>query len=406
MFANPSAMEPMLPDGEGPLADIAIEIYKTSAQAAGHVHPVVFKELEELLRVVNSYYSNLIEGNSTHPVEVMRAMEHNFSQDPAKRALQEESIAHIEVQRLLERRLQDESNLQITSPDFLVWLHQEFYQRLPLELRHVSNAATGERLEVIPGRLRDREVEVGHHVGPESAAVPKFLGRFAQVYDPGRLHGHQRIIALAAAHHRLLWIHPFLDGNGRVARLFTDAYLRRAGVTGYGLWTVSRGLARNSARYKSMLAAADSRREGDLDGRGNLSMKQLRNWGEWFLTICLDQAKYMSGLVALDGVRSRMEAYVRLRAEGLALGPNGTAAPLRPEARVILLHTLVAGEVARGEFGSLSGRSERSTRTALTQLLEEGLLKSDTAKGPVRLGFPPHSLAYLFPELVPMPPAG
>jgi hypothetical protein len=97
---------------------------------------------------------------------------------------------------------------------------------------------------------------------------------------------------------------------------------------------------------------------------------------------------------------------VRLRAEGLALGPNGTAAPLRPEARVILLHTLVAGEVARGEFGSLSGRSERSTRTALTQLLEEGLLKSDTAKGAVRLGFPSHSLAYLFPELVPIPQAG
>lgn len=393
----------MLPDGEGPLADIAIEIYKTSAQAAGHVHPIVFKELEELLRVVNSYYSNLIEGNSTHPFEVMRAMGHNFSQDPAKRALQEESIAHVEVQRLLEHRLQAEPDLQITSPDFLIWLHQEFYRRLSPELRFVSNAATGERLEVVPGRLREREVEVGQHVGPESAAVGKFLSRFAQVYSPGRLHGHQRIIALAAAHHRLLWIHPFLDGNGRVARLFTDAYLRRAGVTGYGLWTVSRGLARNAARYKAMLAAADSRHEGDLDGRGNLSMKHLRNWSEWFLTICLDQASYMSGLMALDGVRSRTEAYVRLRAEGLAPGPNRTTAPLRPEARVILLHTLVAGEVARGEFASLSGRSERSTRTALTQLLEEGLLKSDTAKGPVRLGFPPHSLAYLFPELVPVP---
>jgi len=401
MFKNPSAMEPLLPDQDGPLADIAIEIYKVSAQAAGHAHHMVFRELEELLRVVNSYYSNLIEGNSTHPVEVMRAMAQVFSQDPAKRALQEESVAHIVVQRIIEHRLKEEPSLTVTSAEFLTWIHQEFYSRLPQELRFVTNTSTGERLEVVPGQLRERAVEVGILVGPDPVELPKFLERFAQAYDPNRIHGDKRLIAVAAAHHRLLWIHPFLDGNGRVARLFTDAYLRRAGVTGYGLWTVSRGLARNSADYKAMLAGADSPREGDLDGRGNLSMKRLRGWCEWFLTSCLDQATYISKLLQLDGLRNRLEGYVHLRAENIALGPDGTASPLRPEARVILLHALVAGEVARGEFASLTGRSERSTRTALAQLLDEGLLKSDQPKSPVRLGFPPHSLSYLFPELVP-----
>lgn len=401
MLKNPAAMEPLFPDQDGSLADIAIEIYKVSAQVAGHVHPMVFRELEELLRVVNSYYSNLIEGNSTHPVEVMRAMDQEFSHDPAKRALQEESVAHIEVQRLIERRLQEESSLPVTSVDFLTWIHREFYQRLPRELRYVSNPDNGERLEVIPGQLRERAVKVGLHVSPDPAELPKFLERFAQAYDPERIHGDKRLIAVAAAHHRLLWIHPFLDGNGRVVRLFTDAYLRRAGVTGYGLWTVSRGLARHSAEYKSMLAGADAPREGDLDGRGNLSMKRLRAWCEWFLTSCQDQASYISKLMQLDGLRSRLEGYVRLRAENMAFGPDGSPSPLRPEARVILLHTLVAGEVPRGEFASLTGRSERSTRTALVQLLEEGLLKSDQPKGPVRLGFPAHSLSYLFPELVP-----
>jgi Fic family protein len=394
-------MEPLFPDQDGPLADLAIEIYKVSAQAAGHVHHVVFRELEELLRVVNSYYSNLIEGNSTHPVEVMRAMDQQFSHDPAKRALQEESVAHIEVQRLIERRLQENPGLSVTSAEFLTWIHQEFYRRLPQELRFVSNPATGERLEVVPGQLRGRAVEVGMHVGPDPAELPRFLERFAQVYDPSRIHGDKRLIAVAAAHHRLLWIHPFLDGNGRVARLFTDAYLRRVGVTGYGLWTVSRGLARQSADYKAMLAGADSPREGDLDGRGNLSMKKLRAWCDWFLKSCLDQATYISKLLQLDGLRSRLEGYERLRAEGIAFGPDGAPSPLRPEARVILLHALVAGEVPRGEFASLTGRSERSTRTALAQLLDEGLLMSDQPKGPVRLGFPAHSLSYLFPELVP-----
>jgi len=397
-------MEPMLPDLNGPLADIALEIYKTSAQAAGLVHPVVFKELEELLRIVNSYYSNLIEGNATHPVDVMRAMRHTYSQDPAKRVLQQESVAHIEVQRLLEQRLRDEPALQVTGADFLYWLHEAFYRRIPAELRFLNHPTTGERIEVVPGRPREDAVEVGLHIDPQATAIAKFLDRFDRVYSPDRLHGHQPPVVLAAAHHRLLWIHPFLDGNGRVARLFTDAYLRRAGVTGYGLWTVSRGLARNASRYKAMLAAADSPRQSDLDGRGNLSARQLDNWCDWFLRTCLDQAAYITTLLRLEGLRNRIDAYTRLRKEGIATGPEGTPATLKPEARVILLHTLVAGEVQRGEFAALTGRSERSTRTALSQLLAEGLLNSDTPKGPVRIGFPPHSLAYLFPDLVPAAP--
>jgi prophage maintenance system killer protein len=256
-------------------------------------------------------------------------------------------------------------------------------------------------MEVLPGRFREAAVEVGLHIGPEAAKLSRFLDRFAQIYDPDQLHGHQPIVALAAAHHRLLWIHPFLDGNGRVVRLFTDAYLRRAGVTGYGLWTVSRGLARNAQSYKTMLAAADSTRESDLDGRGNLSAKQLHNWCSWFLHICLDQAGFISDLLNLGELRCRLAAYVHLRKEGVAPGMEGMHTPLRPEAHVILLHTLVAGEVTRGVFTSLAGRSERSTRTALSQLLDEGLLQTDSPKGPVRIGFPPHSLAYLFPGLVP-----
>ncbi len=401
VYDHPSAMEPMLPDLNGPLADIALEIYKTSAQATGLVHPVVFRALEELLRVVNSYYSNLIEGNATHPVDVMQAMRNTYSQDPAKRILQQESVAHIEVQRLLEDRLRDEPALPVTEARFLCWLHEVFYQRIPVESRFLNHPTTGEKIEVVPGQLRENTVEVGRHIGPRATEPPRFLYRFDQVYRPDRLHGHQSLVALAAAHHRLLWMHPFLDGNGRVARLFTDAYLRRAGVTGYGLWSVSRGLARNASRYKAMLAAADSSRQSDLDGRGNLSAQQLDNWCAWFLRTCLDQATYITTLLRLEGLRSRIDAYTRLRKEGIASGSEGTPTPLKPEARVILLHTLVAGEVQRGEFTALTGRSERSTRSALSQLLAEGLLSSDTPKGPVRIGFPPHSIAYLLPDLVP-----
>ena len=72
--------------------------------------------------------------------------------------------------------------------------------------------------------------------------VPRFLKRFEEVY--GKLGKTDTIVATAAAHHRLLWIHPFLDGNGRVARLMSHATLLDALDTG-GVWSIARGLARN-----------------------------------------------------------------------------------------------------------------------------------------------------------------
>jgi Fic family protein len=58
---------------------------------------------------------------------------------------------------------------------------------------------------------------------------------------PERFSRAERLVAIAASHHRLLWIHPFSEGNGRVARLLSHALLRRAGV-GSPLWSVARGL--------------------------------------------------------------------------------------------------------------------------------------------------------------------
>ena len=56
------------------------------------------------------------------------------------------------------------------------------------------------------------------------------------------------VLALAAAHQRLRWIHPFIDGNGRVMRLHTHAILQALGYT-RGLWSPLRGFARSQDRY-------------------------------------------------------------------------------------------------------------------------------------------------------------
>jgi len=139
----------------------------------------------------------------------------------------------------MEKRLVHEPKLQICDAEFLCWLHDRFYQRLPRVLRALEDPETGDRDEVLPGQLRQQDVRVGRHIPPRYIVLDRFLKRFAQVYAPERHRGHGKLIAAVASHHRLAWIHPFLDRNGRVTRLFTDTYFHAVGLKGYGLWSGS-----------------------------------------------------------------------------------------------------------------------------------------------------------------------
>ncbi len=396
-------MEPLLPACASDLDDQAREVLGRSSALGGRLHPITQQAVSELLRIVNSYYSNRIEGHSTHPIEIERAMRRDYAREPAKRHLQVESLAHIRCQREIEKRIATEPALNVANSDFLCWIHQIFYEQLPAEFRQVANEETGERLEVIGGALRQREIRVGRHVGPVSTSIPDFLARFQEFYRSGGHHGIAPILAVAAAHHRLMWIHPFLDGNGRVARLYTDAAFRQIPLPGYGLWNVSRGLARRKDDYMAALTWADAPRRNDLDGRGNLSMEGLSRFCRFFLEVCLDQIDYMDRLLLLDGLMERIHGYVRLRGARLLPGAAPDAAPLKKEAAYMLLEALFRGSVPRGDLTRVSGLTERTARTILAQLLEEKILVADMPKGPVRLAFPTHLAGFLFPELYPPP---
>lgn len=141
------------------------------------------------------------------------------------------------------------------------------------------------------------------HIAPAASHLTSFLDRFKNVYDGQSLKQIDQIIAVAASHHRLAWIHPFLDGNGRVTRLFTHRYFIKARIDGHGMWTVSRGFALNREAYVSALAEADSHRESDYDGRGNLSNKGLCDFCAYFLDTALGQIGYMSSLLELDEIK-------------------------------------------------------------------------------------------------------
>lgn len=165
-----------------------------------------------------------------------------------------------------------------------------------------------------------------------------------------------------------------------------------AGIGAHGLWSVSRGLARGLERrgeYKDKMDYADSPRQGDLDGRGNLSRIALRDFVLWFLRVCLDQVTYMSGLFELEALTDRLRRYA------------ATKARWRPEAVYILEELVLRGEMARGEAARITGLGERTARDVLGELVLDGIIGSDTPKSPVSLRFPVHAVDVLFPRLFP-----
>jgi Fic family protein len=385
-------MEPMFPDyTKGPnLSELVIEVIRKSSALSSTFHPLTRQGVVELVRSMNSYYSNQIEGHHTHPADIEKALAKDYSHEPAKRAMQMESASHIEVQRLIEHRLKEEPRINICSTEFLCWVHKEFYDRLPEEFLFVDSK-DGKK-EIIPGELRKDEVTVGRHLAPASSSLPSFLERFNEVYGNTRLGQIEQIVAAAASHHRLAWIHPFSDGNGRVTRLFSHAYLIKTRIDGHGLWTISRGLARNRDAYIAALAGADEHRQGDLDGRGNLSNKGLLNFCGFFLEIALDQVEFMSSLLELDAMKRRISGYVERQ---VRLGE------LQEESIYLLSEVFLNGEIQRGEASRITGKPERTARRILKDLLEKSLLISDSEKGPVRLAFPVKIAAYYFPRLYP-----
>lgn len=392
LFDHPSDMEPLLPgDDAGKSSSLALTLIRGTERLRGSLHPITRKLVADLVRSMNSYYSNLIEGHRTRPRDIEAAIRKDFSKNPAQRSLQIQHIAHMEVQAEMEVRLPTMSAADVCSAEFLCWLHEGFYRRLPDDFRKTEDEK-GKTHEVQPGKIRPAEVSVGRHMAPSSKKLGEFLKRFAEFYGPLVTTEPVSLIAAAAAHHRLTWIHPFLDGNGRVARLFTHAWFVKAGVDSNGLWTISRGLARRKADYQVALANADEKRTSDLDGRGYLSQRYLGEFCQFFLSTAADQVEFMEGLLALDGMLNRIAGYAGRREAAKEL-PKGSAGVLRE----IFLH----GEIVRGDVPRIIGASPRTAQKVTAQLLSQRLVTSASPKGPLRLGFPADAAGEYFPNLYP-----
>ncbi|MFO8142401.1 MAG: Fic family protein [Marinobacter sp.] len=377
------------------LLDLATRLDREASRLSGMVPTESADTIRRHMAVINSYYSNLIEGNRTLPHEIREAQRGKYSDDPVKRDHQLESLAHIKVQGWIEGK--NPTLDEVCSTDFILELHRRFYEGLPESLRQVRDEK-GIIAMVEPGQWRTRNVKVGQHIPPEAEGLESLMKGFCDEYRSARYPGNKRLISLACAHHRFLWIHPFLDGNGRVVRLWTDAAFRAAGLESCGIWCLSRGLARRSASYKSALAQADFPRQGTSDGRGALSEERLALFCKFMLVTALDQVRYITELLAFDGLRTRIRGYIDARNDGRIRGAEGK---YKPVAALLLYNAFLSGSLDRADAIALTGMPERSARRLLRQLKDDGLLSETSSRSPLKWEIPEHAEPFYFPQLAP-----
>jgi Fic family protein len=173
-----SRMEPLLiAEGSrhrGVLADLSVELAARSAGFKRSLPPGLLGALADLVRAMNCYYSNLIEGHDTHPVDIERALNSDYSTDSRKRDLQLEARAHIAVQAWI-----DGGGLagSAAAAQAACAIHRRFCELLPDELLWVDDTESGARHRVEPGALRNRDLKVGNHAPVSPGALPGFLQR-------------------------------------------------------------------------------------------------------------------------------------------------------------------------------------------------------------------------------------
>jgi len=275
---TPGRIEPCLLEDHSPrLIQLCGDLVAAANDLSAIVRLASADAIASDLRVANAVFSFAIEGICLTHGEVADALEGRRTSPEAKMA-----ASHVRVQEWIDRSHAAGAMPDPASTEFICDIHARLFDGL---------ATWG-----APGRMRGEGevVSVGRHLPPSGRVVESFMAHYARRYegifraegsgaDSGRV---RAIAAIPAAHHRLSYIHPFLDGNGRVARLVTHAMCLAAGLGGAGGWSISAALVNDEGGaqgYLERMAAADAPRRGDLDGRGNLSHAGLEGFTTWFL---------------------------------------------------------------------------------------------------------------------------
>jgi len=169
------------------------------------------ESLREKLEVEMTYHSNAIEGNRLTLRETWLVLKRGVTIGGKSVEEHLEATNHLEAILLLEALAR--SRQSVSEADVLK-LHAVILDKIR------SDAGQYRRGRVF--------IAGAKHVPPSPKLVPELMKEVLQELNSSSK-GIDAVISAARLHHRLAWIHPFTDGNGRLARLLTNLRLMRAG---------------------------------------------------------------------------------------------------------------------------------------------------------------------------------
>lgn len=231
LIESPLRIEPcgLEEDVDPKLVGLADDLRAAAARLGAGLDPDRLDAFRRQVRLANARASNRIEGIDATADEIAAAL--NGQPVPARRlAAAQAGAAHVEVEAWIDGLAVSGALPSPTSAAFIAEIHARLYRAMPEELQMAGAAA------VVPGALRGpgEDVAVGRHLPPSGGRIEAFLEHFERRYRGLTSGALGRILAIPAAHHRLAYIHPFIDGNGRVGRLMSHAMLHEAGLYGHG----------------------------------------------------------------------------------------------------------------------------------------------------------------------------
>jgi Fic family protein len=217
---------------------IRLQQKKTQLDALRPLPIATINRLNQQLTVEWTYNTNAIEGSTLTLRETQLILETGLT--IGGKSLRE----HLEVVNHREAIVYVDG--LVSNPEPITTFHVRQIHRLVLARIDDENA----------GQYRQAPVRIAgsSHQPPAAWDIPGRMAAWETWLNDPALDLHP-IEYAALAHHRLVYIHPFLDGNGRTARLVLNLLLLRAGYPPTVILRVNR------RQYYQVLAQADSGRE-------------------------------------------------------------------------------------------------------------------------------------------------
>nr|SPS05223.1 Filamentation induced by cAMP protein Fic [Candidatus Nitrotoga fabula] len=238
------------PDWGSPLASVIIELEKLRVtRLGGPVPPYIFFQLKNIFHIFESLGSARIEGNHTTLSEFVE----RIIEDPTKKETDDGFKEIYNIERAIDFIEKQVNKETIFDRALISEIHKILVSGL-------TPPPSGEGSKY-PGQLRPINVSIkgSAHTPPESIKILDYFDELLTFVN-SQTSTQYHLLATALAHHRMAWIHPFDNGNGRLIRMFTYALLIKQGfeVKSGRILNPTAIFCMDRDKYYEMLALADS----------------------------------------------------------------------------------------------------------------------------------------------------